>query len=300
MRRARWSSSTGDDAKSCITRALYGDLATRDGPSRRCQLLGVVRTRSLRARALAARHPSSNLTPHGWHGSGSLQSAGPIPYHDAFRATPTFILGLGNYTMRSSRVFTLMTGVALIAACSGDKAAMVPRTRLRRRASRTSAPTSAAPSPTRARMTTARSRRATGTSVTETPEPARARRTPTPTAGDYDVTVEATDDGGLTDTSDPQTVTVTAQSATSQANFDVTCTGLTCTLDNTSVFTGSVTDFEWTFGDGQTSTDEEPGSVVYTRDRAHHVHDHPEGHERWRAQPGHEAGPGLAGGHPHL
>ena len=33
-------------------------------------------------------------------------------------------------------------------------------------------------------------------------------------AGDYDVTVEATDDGGLNDTSDPQTVTVTAESAT--------------------------------------------------------------------------------------
>src|SRR6476620_9426085 len=47
------------------------------------------------------------------------RTAGRIPYHDAFPATTTFILGLGTYTMRSSRVFTLMTGVALIAAC-GD------------------------------------------------------------------------------------------------------------------------------------------------------------------------------------
>jgi PKD repeat protein len=83
-------------------------------------------------------------------------------------------------------------------------------------------------------------------------------------AGDYDVTVEATDDGGLTNTSAAQTVTVTAGSAISQASFDVTCTGLTCALDNTSNFTGAVTTFEWAFGDGQTSTDEEPGSVVYT------------------------------------
>jgi PKD repeat protein len=165
--------------------------------------------------------------------------------------------------MRSSRVFTLMTGVALIAACSGDDG---------------NGPSNTAP-------TASFTYECTNLSCTFTDQSAdddgtiasrswdfgdgssgtAAIATHTYTQpGDYDVTVEATDDGGLTNTSAAQTVTVTAGSATSQASFTVACTGLTCALDNTSVFTGSVTDFEWTFGDGQTSTDEEPGSVVYT------------------------------------
>jgi PKD repeat protein len=164
--------------------------------------------------------------------------------------------------MRSSRVFTLMTGVALIAACSDNG----------------NGPSNTAP-------TASFTYECTNLSCTFTDQSAdddgtiasrswdfgdgssgtAAVATHTYTQpGDYDVTVEATDDGGLTNTSAAQTVTVTAGSATSQASFTVTCTGLTCALDNTSVFTGSVTDFEWSFGDGQTSTDEEPGSVVYT------------------------------------
>jgi PKD repeat protein len=165
--------------------------------------------------------------------------------------------------MRSSRVFTLMTGVALIAACSGDDGNGPSNT----------APTASFTYECTNLSCTFTDQSAdddgqiesrswdfgdgsTGTGASATHAYAQP--------GDYNVTVEATDDGGLIDTSDPQTVTVTAQSATSQASFTATCTGLTCTLDNTSVFTGSVTDFEWTFGDGQTSTDEEPGSVVYT------------------------------------
>jgi PKD repeat protein len=166
--------------------------------------------------------------------------------------------------MRSSRVFTLMTGVALIAACSGDDGGNGPSN---------TAPTASFTYECTNLSCTFTDQSADDDGTIEslswdfgdgsTGTGASATHTYT-TAGDYDVTVEATDDGGLTDTSDPQTVTVTAQSATSQASFTATCTGLTCTLDNTSVFTGSVTDFEWTFGDGQTSTDEEPGSVVYT------------------------------------
>ena len=129
--------------------------------------------------------------------------------------------------MRSSRVFTLMTGVALIAACSGDDG---------------NGPSNTAP-------TAGFTYECTNLSCTFTDQSADndgyiASRSwdfgdgSTGTgasathayaiAGDYDVTVEATDDGGLTDTSDPQTVTVTAGSATLQASFDVTCTGLTC------------------------------------------------------------------------
>jgi PKD repeat protein len=86
-------------------------------------------------------------------------------------------------------------------------------------------------------------------------------------AGTYQVKVEATDNGGKSKTSAAQAVIVTAGSATVQADFDVTCAGSTCTLDNTSaVPSGALsTTWAWDFGDqNQTSTDEEPGSVVYT------------------------------------
>jgi PKD repeat protein len=165
--------------------------------------------------------------------------------------------------MRSTHAFTLMTGVALIAACSGDDG---------------NGPSNTAPAASftyecsnLACTFTDQSSDADGTIASRswdfgdgnTGTGATANHTYAG-AGDYDVTVEATDDGGLTDTSDPQTVTVTAGSAISSASFTATCTGLVCTVDNTSSATGAVTTFEWAFGDGQTSTDEEPGSVVYT------------------------------------
>jgi PKD repeat protein len=165
--------------------------------------------------------------------------------------------------MRSSRVFTLMTGVALIAACGDDGG---------------NGPSNTAPTASftyectnLACIFTDHSSDADGTIASRSWDfgdgnsgtGATANHTYA-TAGDYIVTVEATDDGGKTDTSDPQTVTVTAASATSAASFTATCTGLVCALDNTSTATGAVTTFEWAFGDGQTSTDEEPGSVTYT------------------------------------
>jgi len=165
--------------------------------------------------------------------------------------------------MRSSRVFTLMTGVALIAACSGDNG---------------NGPSNTAPAASFTYECTNLSCTFTDHSADEdgtiasrswdfgdgTPNGAGATATHNYTqAGDYDVTVEATDDGGLTDTSDPQTVTVTAASATVQAGFDVACTGLTCVLTNSSTATGGTATYLWTFGDGQTSTDQNPAPVVY-------------------------------------
>ncbi|HKT59094.1 MAG TPA: PKD domain-containing protein, partial [Gemmatimonadales bacterium] len=47
------------------------------------------------------------------------------------------------------------------------------------------------------------------------------------------------------------------------ASFDVTCGGLSCTVDNTSTNLGAVVTYAWTFGDGQTSTSDEPGTVTY-------------------------------------
>ena len=168
--------------------------------------------------------------------------------------------------MRSSRVFTLMTGVALIAACSGDDG---------------NGPSNVEPT---AAFTYACSNLAcTFTDQSSDADGQIASRSwdfgdgssgTTATAnhtyaspGTYQVTVEATDDGGKSKTSAAQPVTVTAGSATVQADFTVTCGGSTCTLDNTSaVPSGAVsTTYAWDFGDQtQTSTDEEPGSVVYT------------------------------------
>ena len=164
--------------------------------------------------------------------------------------------------MRSFRVFTLMTGVALIAACGdggNDPSNAAPTASFTYECSNLVCSFTDQSSDEDGTIASRSWDFGDGSSGTG----ATASHTYT-AAGDYDVTVEATDDGGLTDTSDPQTLTVTAGSAISQASFTVTCTGLACVLDNTSVASGAVTTFEWAFGDGQTSTDEEPGSVTYS------------------------------------
>jgi PKD repeat protein len=165
--------------------------------------------------------------------------------------------------MRSSRVFTLMTGVALIAACSGDDGGNGPSNTAPTAAftyectnlSCTFTDRSADEDGTIASRSWDFGDGSSGTGASATHAYAQA--------GDYDVTVEATDDGALTDTSDPQTVTVTAASATVQADFDVACTGRTCVLTNGSTATGGVATYLWTFGDGQTSTDQDPAPVAY-------------------------------------
>ena len=181
----------------------------------------------------------------------------------AFPATTTFILGLGTYTMRSSHVFTLMTGVALIAAC-GDNGGNGPGN---------TAPT--------ADFTyectnltcafTDQSTDADGTITARTwdfgdqtaPATAVKPNHVYAGAGMYNVTVTVTDNDGDSDTSPAQAVTVTAASATVQASFDAACVGLTCTLTNTSTATGVVTTYAWVFGDGQTSNAQDPAPVVY-------------------------------------
>jgi PKD repeat protein len=165
--------------------------------------------------------------------------------------------------MRSSRVFTLMTGVALIAACSGDDG---------------NGPSNTGPAAaftyecTNLSCTfTDRSADGDGTIASRSWDfgdgstaTALAPTHAYTSAGDYVVTVEATDNDGASDTSDPQTLTVTAASATVQADFDVACTGLTCVLTNTSTATGGSATYQWAFGDSQTSTEQDPAPVVYT------------------------------------
>ena len=163
--------------------------------------------------------------------------------------------------MRSSRVFTLMTGVALIAACGdgngpSNTAPAAAFTYECTNLSCTFTDRSADEDGTIASRSWDFGDGSTATAATVTH--------PYATAGDYNVTVEATDNGGETDTSDPQTVTVTAASASVQADFDVACAAFTCTLTNNSTATGGSATYLWTFGDGQTSTDQDPVPVVYS------------------------------------
>ena len=181
----------------------------------------------------------------------------------AFPATTSFILGLGTYTMRSSHVFTLMTGVALIAAC-GDNGGNGPAN---------TAPTAAFTYEC-TNLTCAFTDHSTDDDGTIASRDwdfgdGSAHATavnPNHTyagAGTYNVTLAATDNDGDSDTSPSQPVTVTAASATVQAGFNVACAGLTCTLTNTSTATGVTTTYAWNFGDGQTSNAQNPAPVVY-------------------------------------
>jgi PKD repeat protein len=83
-------------------------------------------------------------------------------------------------------------------------------------------------------------------------------------AGTYNVTVTATDNGGASTVSSPQAVTVTAGSPGGpSASFTASCASLDCTFSNTSTATGSVVTWAWDFGNGQTSTEQNPGPVHY-------------------------------------
>ena len=165
--------------------------------------------------------------------------------------------------MRSSRVITLVTGVVLMAACGSDSSGPNPNN---------AAPTADFTfSCTNLDCTfTDRSTDTDGTIASQawtfgdgqTGTGASANHTYT-AAGTYSVTVKATDNGGASTTSQAKSVTVTAPSATVQANFTVSCTSLDCTLTNTSTATGAVVTWAWDFGDGQTSTAQNPGAVHY-------------------------------------
>jgi PKD repeat protein len=103
---------------------------------------------------------------------------------------------------------------------------------------------------------TSGSNSATGGPLSQTPHTFSGANT-------FNVKLTATDNDGAT-TSKTTQVTVTAASPGGPtAAFDVTCGGLTCTITNTSTASGAVTTWAWTFGDGQTSTAQDPGEVTY-------------------------------------
>src|SRR5207245_357144 len=77
-------------------------------------------------------------------------------------------------------------------------------------------------------------------------------------AGTYPVTLTVTDNQGATG-STPGSVTVSAANQPPIASGSANCTGLTCNFISTSSDPdGSITAYSWTFGDGGTSTAQNP------------------------------------------
>jgi PKD repeat protein len=73
----------------------------------------------------------------------------------------------------------------------------------------------------------------------------------------YDVTLVVTDNDGAT--SDPVHVIITVKNNDPVASFTSDCAGLTCSFTDTSSDSdGSVTSWSWTFGDGGTSSEQNP------------------------------------------
>jgi PKD repeat protein len=77
-------------------------------------------------------------------------------------------------------------------------------------------------------------------------------------AGTYTVTLRVTDNQGATNTTS-QSVTVTAPNQPPVAAFSSNCSGLGCSFTSTSSDPdGSIASYSWTFGDGGTSTAQNP------------------------------------------
>ena len=166
--------------------------------------------------------------------------------------------------MRHTRLFSLLAGVTLLAACGGDGGT----------GPQNQAPTAAftfgcsnlvcdfADQSSDADGTIAGRSWAFGDAQTSTqPAPSHTFAA----AGTYNVTLTVTDNEGGTDDV-TQVVTVTAPVAGGPtADFDVTCSAANCTITNTTTgATGSVVTWDWDFGNGQTSTEEAPTPVHYT------------------------------------
>ncbi len=79
-------------------------------------------------------------------------------------------------------------------------------------------------------------------------------------AGSYSVTLTVTDGGGSNSVS--ETVTVSPANQPPSAAFTSSCSGLTCSFTSTSSDPdGSIASYSWTFGDGATSTAQNPSHL---------------------------------------
>jgi PKD repeat protein len=77
--------------------------------------------------------------------------------------------------------------------------------------------------------------------------------------GSYTVTLRVTDNQGATSSPTSKTVSVTAPNQPPTANFTFTCSSLSCSFTSTSGDPdGSIASYSWTFGDGGSSTAQNP------------------------------------------
>lgn len=92
------------------------------------------------------------------------------------------------------------------------------------------------------------------------------------TAGTYTVTLTATDNEGATAQASKQVTAGTTPPANQppQAEFDVNCTQLTCVFSDRSTDDHGVTAWAWDFGDGASSTDQNP-THAYLASGTYHV-----------------------------
>ncbi len=92
-----------------------------------------------------------------------------------------------------------------------------------------------------------------GTSTAQNPSHSYAA------GGTYTVTLRVTDNQGAQSTTTSKSVTVTAPNQPPTANFTSSCSGLSCNFTSTSSDPdGSIASYAWTFGDGGTSTAQNP------------------------------------------
>lgn len=166
--------------------------------------------------------------------------------------------------MRHTRVFSLLAGATLLAACGGDGGNgpqnLAPTADFTFGCSNLAcdfADKSSDPDGTIAGRNWAFGDNQTSTQAAPSHTFAAA--------GTYNVTLTVTDNEGGTDDV-TQAVTVTAPTPGGPlADFDVTCSAATCTITNTTTgATGSVVTWDWDFGNGQNSTEEDPTPVQYT------------------------------------
>lgn len=82
-------------------------------------------------------------------------------------------------------------------------------------------------------------------------------------ANTYTVTLTVTDNGGATGNVSHDVTVTAAVPGTPVAAFTVTCQATDCTVQDQSTDDGTIASWAWDFGDGQTSTDQNPAAHHY-------------------------------------
>src|SRR5690242_1125438 len=172
--------------------------------------------------------------------------------------------------MRSSRVLTLVAGVAWLAACGGDSngpSNTAPTANFRVDCSDLACTFTDASSDADGSIKSVAwdfGDPNSGAANSATAGPASATPHNFSAAGTYTVKLTATDNGGATGTKTTQVAVTASSPGGPSASFTVSCGGNTCSVTNTTTNASPAATWAWDFGDGsQTSTDQNPAPVQY-------------------------------------